>query len=138
MIEKIKKLGETYNSSLVKIGQMMTEIAENLKDIPYDSFRAGNLVWRRDCLKHNPRWGYGPRFEWEDEGLVDPRGPNKSWYFAGDFNCYLRTASAKGFREAAKELPKFLKRLQEALEKDTSEAEEVISKLEKMLKALKG
>ena len=136
IVEKIKKLGERYNSSLAKIGELMTEIAEEIKDIPYNSFKVGNLVWRRDCLWHSPQWSYGPRFEWEDEGLIDPRGPNKSWYFAGDFNCHLRTASPKGFREAAKNLPKFMESLRETLKKEASEAEETIKKLEKMLEAL--
>ena len=137
-IKKIKELGERYNSSLIRIAELMTKIAEEIKDIPYNSFKSGNLVWQRDYLWHSPRWSYGPRFKWEGDGLIDPRGPNKSWFHAGDFNCQINTASAKGFREAAKNLPKFMESLRETLKKEASEAEETIRKLEKMLKALEG
>jgi len=142
ILENIRALGERYNSSLRRIGELMDEIADIIgKHIPYNSFRYKRLMWYRDVLGHNPRWSYGPVFAWVvdvyDYIITGDRPPNDVWYYMNDYNCRLYTGTPKIYREAAKMLPEFMEALVDTIKSSNEDAENSIKVLEKMIEAYK-
>jgi len=142
ILEDIRALGERYNSSLRRIGEIMDEVADIIgKYVPYNSFRYKNLVWYRDIFEHHPRWSDGPVFVYMHEEydylITSDRPPNSVWYHMGDYNCRLYTGTSKIYRKAAKMLPEFLEALVDNLKSSNEDAENSIKVLEKMIEAYK-
>ena len=135
-IKKIETLGNRWNSSLIKIGEMLDEVAhqidealpEELGDVRFKAY--GITFWR---------WGrpsnvgsLGPSFYVNDELVSTTREPGSSFYLHSDFGALVRVASRKARREAARNLPRFLEEFVKFLEEqahDTEKAEALLCRM---------
>lgn len=130
MIKKIEALGNRWNSSLVKIGEMLDDVARQIDEaLPEElgdvRFKAqGITFWRQG--RSSSVSSLGPSFYVDDELVSTTREPGSSFYLHGDFGAFVRVASSEARREAARNLPRFLEEFIKFLEKqahDTEEAE---------------
>ena len=145
IIEKIKKAGEQYNSSLTKIGELLDELAgeieEGLKGLGKVDFHHGNVRFTSygpcsnvGCL--------GSAFWYYEDGYSSLastiREPGTSFYLHGDFNCRVRVATRGERREVARQIPEFLQEFSEWLEDNVKKAGEEQQKLQEVIEKLKS
>jgi len=126
-IKKIETLSNRWNFSLVKIGEILDEVAhqidealpEELGDVQFKAY--GITFWRRG--KSSSVGSLGPSFYVDNELVSTTREPGSSFYLHGDFNALVRVASRKARREAARNFPRFLEEFVKFLEEQVNDTE---------------
>ena len=146
-VEKIKKDGQRYNSSLKRLGEQLNEIAEILeeacKGLGGVYFQHGNIAFDDEGPSSRiGSWGSCFYYVEEDEEGYEVRRlasttKTCSFYLHSDFNCYVRVASRKEKRYVAQNLPEFLEAFGKWLEKKGLETEKAVSLLDTMIQAVK-
>ncbi len=146
IVEKIKKYGERYNSSLTKIGDMLDDLADLLyeytKDLGEIKFTYGNVTFSNygpcsnvGCL-HGAFW-YTDEYE-VMELASTTRTPGVGFYLHGDYHAYVSVASRHGRRTVARQLPEFLEKFAEWLSQQVDDADKEVEQLKSLVERIKG